>query len=529
MNNENKNKENLKEAIENFEEKPKKENSKKAVENTDVLKRAEKKKKSFSFKELLKSKAFKKGWLSVAAICVFIAIVIVLNVIVGVLVEKVPALSSDLTEENLYELSVDTMDFLQTVDKDVTIKVLASEMDYTSYTDYLKANTILKKYTQLNNHIKIEYIDLAGNPTFGNEYPTEIITKGNYIVECGDKYRMLEDDDLFEYEYDEEGNITAIKSITVENAVTTAILNVTTEDQTKVAFIEGFGSYSADEFKNALKRNNYEVSEVSLMTQDIDADVNTLVLFSPSADLSEEAADKIKKFLDNGGQYGKNLLYVTAGLDKLIETPVIDALIKDWGMEFKDGLALEYDTNYMLSSSSRSISRISYNDEDYTVGLKDPSLYMVGGYIRPIDIKQENMVSPLLITSESAKLFPFDAGENYNMENAETGTFTAAAVSSKTSGDGTKANVVVFASPMSFYDEVLKMSAYNNSAYIINMMNIITEHADDGFVIEGKASESSRLGIVVSQMQVLAVIFIGVIPVVILAAGFIIWIRRRNK
>lgn len=524
MNNENK-KDELKDAIENFQEKTEREGGAKTERNV----KKSKKKSSFSFKALLKSRAFKKGWLSIALICVFIAVVIVLNIIAGVLAEKIPVLSSDLTSESLYELSVDTTDFLQTVDKDITIKVLASEMEYTSYNDYLKANTILKKYSQLNNHIKIEYIDLAGNPTFGNEYPTEVITKGNYIVECGDKYRMLKDNDLFEYDYDEEGNITGVKSITVENAVTTAILNVTTNDQTKIAFIEGFGSYSADEFKNALKRNNYNVTEVSLMTQDIDADVNTLVLFSPSADLSNEAADKIKKFLDNGGQYGKNLLYVTAGLDKLIETPVIDALIKDWGMELKDGLALEYDTNYMLSSSSRSISRVDYNDESYTAGLKDPSLYMVGGYIRPIDIKQENMVSPLLITSESAKLLPFDADDKFNIENAETGIFTAAAVSSKISGDGTKANVVVFASPMSFYDEVMKMSAYNNSAYIINMMNIITEHSDDGFVIGGKSSENSRLGIVVSQMQVMAVIFIGVIPVAILAVGFVIWIRRRNK
>lgn len=528
MNNENKNKDELKDAIENFQEKPEKENGVKAERNIKNVKK-DKKKRNFSFKGLLKSRAFKKGWLSTAVICVFIAAVIVLNMIVGVLSEKVPALSSDLTAENIYQLSVDTTDFLQTVDKDITIKVLASEMEYTSYTDYLKANTILKKYSQLNNHIKIEYVDLAANPTFGNDYPTEVIRKGNYIVECGDKYRMLEDDDLFEYDYDEEGNITGIKSINVENAVTTAILNVTTSDQTKVAFIEGFGSYSADEFKNALKRNNYNVTEVSLMTQDIDADVNTLVLFSPSADLSQEASDKIKKFLDNGGQYGKNLLYVTAGLDKLIETPVLDDLIKDWGMELKNGLALEFDTNYMLSSSSRSISRVDYNDESYTVGLKDPSLYMVGGYIRPIEIKQENMVSPLLITSESAKLLPFDADDKFNIENAETGIFTAAAVSSKISGDGTKANVVVFASPMSFYDEVMKMSAYNNSAYIINMMNIITEHADDGFVIDGKSSETNRLGIVVSQMQVLAVIFIGVIPFVILGVGFVIWIRRRNK
>ena len=125
-------------------------------------------------------------------IAVFVAVIIVLNMVASLLTEKIPALTFDLSTTKTTQLSQDTIDFLQTIKKDVTITVLADESQYTSANEYyLMANTVLKQYHNQNNKITIKYIDLTANPTFVSKYPDDTLSAGNYIVECGDKHRIL--------------------------------------------------------------------------------------------------------------------------------------------------------------------------------------------------------------------------------------------------------------------------------------------------------------------------------------------------
>ncbi len=72
-------------------------------------------------------------------------------------------------------------------------------------------------------------------------------------VKSGDKHRVLSTSDLFEQEMqsDYSYQVTGLK---VEPAVTTAILNVTAENQVKVQFIDGFGDYDAAHLKTCLSR-----------------------------------------------------------------------------------------------------------------------------------------------------------------------------------------------------------------------------------------------------------------------------------
>lgn len=486
-------------------------------------------KKEGKLKTLFKSRKLRKGGLSVAFTAVFIVLVIVVNMIANLITTKVPALTFDLSASKTYELSQDTIDFVETIDKEVTVSILASESDYTGASEYyLMASTLLNQYKNYNDKIKIKYVDITANPTYVNNYPDETLYQGNYIVECGDKYRVLTTDDLFETTTDSYGYPSVI-GLEVEPAVTTAILNVTSENQIKVQFIDGFGNYDADALKKLLEQNNYDVSSVSTLTQEIDESVDAVVLFTPSVDLDDASVKKIKDFLNNNGNYGKDLIYVANPTE--IESPNLDALLEEWGMKMGKGVVAETDSSKLPYSQDYYTSILDYSNTEYTEGLKDSTLSLIGGEIVPVEITNENTATTLLQTSTSAKLRLFSTAndENFDFANVESQQYNAAAVGTKISGDETSSNVVVFGSNLVFNSHAIKLPTYNNGSYIVNMFNKLTDNTDEGITIDGKDLEEPSLGITTDQINLWTIVCMGVIPVIIIIVAIVIWVRRRNR
>ena len=76
----------------------------------------------------------------------------------------------------------------------------------------------------------------------------------------------------------------------------------------------------------------------------------------------------------------------------------------------------------------------------------------------------------------------------------------------------------------------LSTGAYNNAAYFVNLFNVLADRDDVSVIIEGKDPSSNELG-VTSQGSIAfpAILVRFIIPIAVLAAGLIIWIRRRHK
>ncbi|MEE1124937.1 MAG: Gldg family protein [Acutalibacteraceae bacterium] len=529
----NKDNKDLNELVENNEPNTTEETVAESTEATatksDAKDKNKKSKKDCGITKFFTSRKFKKGGFSTAVIAVFVVAVIVLNMVAILATNKVSVLSIDLSEQQNYNITQDTIDFIETIDKEVTVTILASESDYRSANEYYNmANILLKQFHNNNGKIKIEYVDLTANPTYVNNYKDESLYGGEYIVSCGDKYRVLTMDDLFEIGYTSDGSTQQIVGLNVEPAVTTAILNVTSENQIKVQFIDGFGDYNAEGFKNLLKQNNYDVSSVLTLTEDIDKSAQAVVLYTPSADLDDKSVEKIKKFLNNNGEYGKNLIYVAN--DMKLDTPNITALLEEWGMKLADGVVAEMDYSKLLSPNSLYISVADYSNAEYTEGLKDKTLPFVAGYIRPIEIKDNNTAKALLTTSATSRLVPFDADENFSIDSVKDNQYNVAVVGSKVSGEeGIASNVAVFGSALAFDQEAMKIPSYNNGAYVINMVNKLTDNQDEGIAIDGKDLTKPNLGITTDQIYAWAIVCIGVIPVIFIILEIVIWVRRRNK
>lgn len=518
-------------ALENgtFDEKAKHADKSKKDDEKPANEKSEKKKKK---KSPLSSRKFKKGGFAIILTCLVIVAVIVINIIVNVLQTKVPTLSIDMTGQNLYELSESSKELVRSIDEEVTISVMAREDVYTQADNYfLQANALLKKYAAENDKIKIEYVDLQANPTYVNKYPDETITECSYIVSCGDKYKYLNvSGDLFTVGTDYTTGSNYVQESNVESAVTTAIYFVTADNLTKVAVLNGFSSETQTNLENltsVLKSNNYDIEEVNLLTSDIPEDCDMAILFMPTSDLTDEATARVTDYLNNNGEYGKNLFYVPTYTK--LDQPNIDSILEEWGMSLGQGIIAETDSSYRPLANDYYCSIYDYTASQYVSGLSDTTRYLIGAYTRPVMIEDTSTVSSLATSSESSALRSFDADETWDPTQHVEGAFNVGAVSKKTV-DGNSSTLTVWGSAMSFFSSWFNSStAYVNNEYFVNLFNILTNREDSPLNIESKSTQSPQLGIMTDQINVLAPLFAYVVPLVVLVIGFVIWIRRRHR
>ena len=493
------------------------------------------KKKKGSFKAFLKSRKARHGSLAIVIVAVVVAIVVVLNVICGLLVDRFPDLKLDLTANQSFALQDDTIDYVSHLNKDVTLYILMPENEVENQgTYFIQAKNLLDKIkSNSNGKIDLKYIDLTSNPTFTSNYSNIDWNSGkNYfmLVECGKQYRALKVEDCFEYDestYSYYGQYQ-FTGTTIEQAVVTAILNVTADDKVVVDMIKGNNEQDYSAIKTMLENNAYEVNEISFVTQDIDDDAEFIMLYAPSVDLDESAVDKISDWLDNDGKYGRTLIYVPC--DEKVDTPNIDALLEQWGMQVDDGYVFETNTDYLISGSTPYAFITDYSDY-YKDNLKNSKIPVVVSYSHDIIIKDSEMAHSLLTTSDKAGVQPYDYDENWNYQDAITGEpINIAAEGVKTNNDEKSSRVVVFGSYTMFTQNVMSYNSYNTSAYFMNVVNTIADKDDNGITIESKSLASAELGVTdVTTQSVMIAIFVVILPAAILIAGLIVWLRRRNR
>lgn len=507
-----------------------------------------KKKAESKARRSLRARAFKRGWFSIALVAIFIAGVIVVNMIAGKLVEKVPALVADTTGSGSFDLTDETIDYIKKLDQDIRLIVLCDEKTYREGGEYyIQADSLLHKYEDNASHISLEFMDLAENPTFTSMYPDEDLAQYGIIVQGKNDYRYLSTMDYFDVQMDYTSYSYYIAGSKVEEAVTSAILNVTLDDKPTVSFISGISDQDYSAFMTYLGNNGFDTNELSPAIDDITDETDILVLFAPNVDLDSAYVDKISAFLNNGGSYGKQLIYMPGS--SLASMPNIDSLLEEWGLSVDNGYAVENDMT--------KISQITYGvylfaaeqtDTTYTADMKNSSLpvcvfYGNGVYTHPINILDENKAKSLLkLSEESSVIYPAESDDNAEPTEEEKPSIAVGAIAEKgttendtdTEADegATKSaasHVVVFGTNFIVTESFLSSNLYGNASYILTMFNSLVGRDNVGITVADQSLGSEPLDVTTAQLRILTLLYVILIPIAVLATGIIIFLRRRNR
>lgn len=531
----------------------------------------QKEKKPFNKKKL------KYGTVATVITVVFIAVVVVINLIAGVLTER-KDLKLDLTKEKYYEVSQDTIDYVQGLKTDVEIAVMAKESDFATSGTYMKmVIETLEKYQQYSDHVKIDFYDVASNPDvvtkFSANYNGEI-SEGDIVVASGERVKVMSVNDLFNIQSDYYTGSSSVTSYKGEQELTSAIMSVTDANPQRVAFISQYNgsaiyhsdnAYSISALYSLMEKNGYEVAEVDIMTDALSPDdYDMVVLPAPVNDLSEDSIKKLDDFLYNNGNLDKDMIYIADVLQ--YSTPNIDDFLEVWGIEI--GGSIVYDSSsdksqYVTTMKGQLSAPVATIAEDtYSEGLSNTKLPIIVPLARPVnllfDANVDRTTTALLTTSDTSFLYPLEmqtaeeakakaeAAENgeeaaeeeteetteFDPDSAEKSAQTVMAVATKTNMDSENTahvNNVMVIGGATILDQVLTYSnTYNNAEYVINAVNKMCGK-ENGIIIAEKNLSVQSIDITSSQIKAISRTVIFVIPLIVVAAGVVVFLRRRNR
>lgn len=448
---------------------------------------------------LIGTKAFRKGSYSTVIMVVIIAIVIAANVMFS----KLPtaARNIDVSSNNLYSIGDTTHSVLDGLKNDVEIVVIKDKES----TDK-RISTLLAKYADYSDHIKVTYKDPVLYPSVLTTYDTE---ENNIVIKCDatDKTTKVAFSDIIVTSTSYYGS-TYETSFDGEGQLTKAIDYVSNENNKLIYTISGHGE--SDLGKNISKlisKSNFNVKSVNLLVDNgIPDDCDMLICNQPTKDLADDELKLLREYMENGGK----MTVVLA--DTTTETPNFDALMADYGISKVNGYIADTERYY-----GQNVYQIfpNYSSGDIT-GKFGPEEYtlLFGSLGLKVEKTDGVTVDEFLTTSNKGAAV---VGENDYTE----GKYTLAAAATKD-----ESRFTVFGSASIIDDKFT--SYYTNLMDLQVFMNSITANFDDVSNISIDSISLQTTYNTIANGSGIGAIFIGIIPVALLILGFLRWFGRRK-
>lgn len=338
---------------------------------------------------------------------------------------------------------------------------------------------------------------------------------------------MIDYSSIYESSFDYTTYTSTTTGYDGEGQITSALDYVLSDSMPKVYMTEGHGEYTlSSSFTNALKKENVDCETVNLMDYDtVPRDAACLIINAPGSDFSSDDTDKVIEYLNAGG----NVVFVT-GLTEG-ETPNLDAITDYMGLSIAEGLVVEQDAANYYRNPYYLLPTQSYST--YTAGLYN-QYYIFAPYVQGIVIENEEAegitYNSFLSTSDKAFAKVGDINVQ-NFDKAEgdiDGPFGVGVSAVKELDEETSATLIVYGCDQLFTDEANSMVSGANGVLFTNTVSSFVDH-EVSVSIPAKSYEISYLTIPQSKAVLVGMMTIIVIPVGCLAAGFVIWFRRRKR
>lgn len=466
--------------------------------------------------KLFNDKRFKYGTYSVVVTLIVIAILIVINLIVGQFNK-----SFDFTQKEIFSLSDETKTVLEGVDRDVNVYTLFATNGSEAVIG--RVNQIIDKYSQANSHIKVENRDLYLHPDFGKKYASENVSidVNSIVVESGDKFKVINYSDY----YDDNGVLN------IESALTSALQYVELEVAPAVYFVTGHSEPDYNNFSSLneqLKLANYTADTVNLLSDEIPSNCNILVITPVSRDYSEAEKEKVLNYLNNDG----SVFMLLGGVD-IEKCPNLMSIASAYGVTLNSGYIYEGDSDsYMMypyavmpKLQTHDINTALISRNYHTIAVASQSV------INTEIQKQGLVIEPLLTTSDKAYIKAQGNSSPNKEEGDISGPFNVTvAITDSTYTDKEHVTKLVVSGGSYYFIDPNTDSLVNNanSTFVINCINWLNS-TDDSVYIAPKTLENSAIVVDAATSTAVKIISWLVIPGIIFAIGFVVFVIRKNK
>ena len=491
---------------------------KKEKENNNNNDKKEKRK----FRDTVNKKYLKNGSYSSVMIVVFIAIIIVINMIAGNLPSKYTQL--DISAEKLYTIGDETKAMLKDLDKDVTIYQIAQ-----SGSEDETISNLLQRYADESEHITVEVKDPVVNPKFVSEYTTDNLSSNSLIVVCGDRNKVINYNNIYQSELDYNTYSYNTTGFDGEGQITSAIAYVTSEDLPILYTLEGYGEQELDStIKEDVEKANMDIQSLNLLTEgSVPDDASCLLINSPTSDFSDDEKDAIITYLENGGKAMIFSDYTGT------EMKNFDAILENYGVKRAEGLVFEGDSqHYAMQMPYYLVPTVE--STDITSEVASSGYYILMPYAQGIqktdDVRDTVNIESLLTTSDSAYSKTDMSSGTLEKEDGDVeGPFDLGVSITESVEDGKETHIIYFSTANLLQGEVNQMVSGGNEKLVMAAFSSLVDSETTTTVsIPAKSLEVSYLTLTAYDASFWKICVIGLIPGAFLVIGFMIWLKRRK-
>ncbi len=470
-------------------------------------------------KQITESIRIKKGQFALLKIMtvVLVAVIILLNVSLGFLGDRVN-LKVDLTKDGILSFSDATKDTLKNLDKEVLVYSLIPEGDTSEITVTFKE--IIEKYAKLSSKIKYSVVDTNKNPAFLNKYASlgESFSQYTVIFETDKRYKTV---DLYDAVSVDTATQT-VQTIKAEELFTSAIMYVTRETDTKIGVVTGHGEIGSSEyFSELFSGEGYVAESVNLLSGEINDEINTLIITTPQTDYTQEEIDAIDKFLNKGNNLQVLIDVTNADLTNIY------AYLNGWGISYMDGFMLETDPNYYYQTPIYLMPEVQNTDATYNIAVN--GLRVLAPTFRAIaPVSNESVTETVLLKTSASSVCKVNLNsQTVDVEDGDIkGAQSLLSLYTKKTESGETAKILVSGGTGIIARDVFQ-SGFANQDFYFNIISYMSGD-ESGIYIRPKDISTNYVAMPLSSGIIYTALTVIAIPLILIIAGIVIWIRRRH-
>ena len=497
-----------------------------------------------------------------ATIIIAVAVVILLNVIVGVVADRFP-ISWDISKDKAYTLSEQSVQIAKQVENEIELVIFAdketfdnpstgiSELD----TTLREFNNAIKQYnTYSGGKVTATFIDPNQEPQKFAAYSEYEVQAGDMLFLAGERYKTATiydgnfSNDLYTMDtssYNYTGTY-AFES-NVEKLLASNIYALSGGEDHIVQVLVGHeeDAYVVDGLKGLYELNGYTFEELTITgSKDFNKDASIMHIPAPEKDYSAEEIKRVQEWVYNGGNYGRQLMVF---VNPTADCPNLYEFLKvEYQITVTDELILESDYD-RLQSYNPLYTMADVPSTDYTtaaVGTANVFTPFARRLTTTLPASLNNTIGSYAVKltayPESAKLTKLesltatDASED-SVYNAPEGEYPLSSMivhaidthNNETDTD-VSGRILVSGCPMIAYSDYLQNSNLQNEELMLGALNKMTG-IENAITISAKTVSTEYITFTPATALIVGIgVFTVGLPLVVLIVCLVVFIRRKN-
>lgn len=434
---------------------------------------------------------------------VFVILLLLLVILLGYLAAQT-RLQWDVSQNGRNSLSEASVEILQKLQGPVQVTAYATEQ-HAQLGDIRKIIAdFMALYQRVKPDLSLTFIDPVAQPILTQEADVQV--NGEMVIKFNQRVEHL----------------TAIN----EQAFSNALMRLArAEDKLIVALsghgerrLDGSANYDLGEFGRHLRTNGFNSQPLHLaIEQDIPVNASMLIIASPQTDLLPGEVDKLLNYIDRGG----NLLWLVDQESLRGLLPVAEKL----RLTLTPGVVVDPQAEQLKAPITFALGAI-YGQHVITDNFDYITVFPFARQIT-IDENEDWSNVSLVEAAQQGWVETGDLNDAVTFDQADdvAGPITIAVALTRNIQDREQRIVVVGSGHFLANTYIGNGS---NLDFGINLINWLTGD-EELIVIQPRATLDSNLILSESDLTVIAVVFLVLLPVLFLLCGTAIWWHRRKK